>query len=960
MKNLLARSWQKVQKNQRGAALLMVLLVMTFVVLMGSSVLFTSNSGYLVKLVDRAGLDTFYSTEEILDQVRAEIQQFSTSSLQDSYTKTMADYSFIAATTADAEGIESAAQDKFQQYFLEELDTLYVDSSGALSETGSSSDKIFTFESFTGTTVPDGQFAVTMDITNGSTTSSMTTVGGTYDASNLQSLLEGALPSSSSDVTITTSEPAGTDPNVGTFTLETSLTGNRLVLKSVTISFMEDGYEVNITTDIIIEMPDFVHTGESSFGYEATTLEGVPFENVASIGKYWVKTSQTTSGALLVEGDMYGGVFFIYNESTDDDYEGTSYNSENIVFSHGGGRLITSPDPINPEHSQLETGTIHAETLSGFEVYQGTSFFTRSDSEIWASDINVHEGSDAILQGYESEHPDVYTVTQNFGGVNVAGDLRVYGGVDGNVTNFVLTGDYFGFGYGNTADSSSAILIDGTDVNFAFDFIGDSDGDGIGDKYSWATETSKLDSLFLAGTSFLTPNTRVGATNTEYALGQSLSTLPDQIAYLIPAGALPNVASNPSVMTTKTDELPTSTVDTSYVLWNTDQGEKKIGDYAESNAKVITMPYANGNTVVYYFYDFGTEGSADWRDNSNAYFADYVAANPETFTNNYSMFVTMDKIAYETMDGASINTAGNIYAMDHGVVRIGPASTSYSGLTTLANTKAQQFKNASVTLNPEISIHSDYENVAADKENPYDYYIKSITKGAAEYDLYWYDAQQIYRLYSDDSARISPATLLDFWDEDGKLVGIMANDWAWRGTTDTSGRISATDVSDVCIIVTQSGINIESSSETYEGLVMSGVGVAVQSPIISDPEKVVDALTATTVVPLQPVQPGSFILYEDDKTEENEDGETVTGLDAYNIIYAEELKLRDCPGFTLSDSQYGEVLTMVVPMIAYFDHLEYQLGDYGVGTYTPGQTDIGVVTNWAPNDLVYFENWEKH
>lgn len=125
MKNMI--QCNKLKHNQKGAALLMVLLVTAFVVLMGSSVLFTSHSGHLVKLVDRQGLDTFYSTETVLDQMRAQVQDFSSAALRDSYTKTMSEYAFIEASQSDEDDILSEAQNVFNKYFCEELSKVSFD-----------------------------------------------------------------------------------------------------------------------------------------------------------------------------------------------------------------------------------------------------------------------------------------------------------------------------------------------------------------------------------------------------------------------------------------------------------------------------------------------------------------------------------------------------------------------------------------------------------------------------------------------------------------------------------------------------------------------------------------------------------------------------------------------------------------------------------------------------------------
>lgn len=963
MKGIIQRQIQKIGHSDRGAAVLMVLLVSVFVIMMGSSVLFTSQNGYLIKLVDRAGLSHFYSTEDFLDQARAEVQDFSSDSLQNAYTKVMAEYAFIVSNNNGIEdNIVADAQNRFNEYFLGELDDIYIIPGGVrdgssttytdTSGTVSSSDGVKAFHFLKTESGTDEFSAVGGTLpSNGFTTQTPggTSYGGVYSASALLELLgygneDGVYITCADYVDVSkldeyvadelaSSYPlTGDSDDYGYFTLEHGVTGDRLVIKNVTISFMDDsGYLTHITTDIIIEMPDFVHTGETSLNGSSTTYESVPFENAASIGKYWVKFSNAALNGLAVEGDMYGGVFFIYSEGSDS--SNNIIDSEKIKFTHGGGRLIThnSYIPIvelegelNPNvyadlYDNFVTGTIK-DGLIGFEIYDGAGFHTQDDSEIWALGINAWPGSDVELNG------DTY----------VAGDLRVMGSDLNNVTNstnysnFVLAGSYFGFGGGGTAASDSSILIDGTGVNF-----------------SMKNEVSSLESLKIAGTSWLTVGSKE-IVNNEYALAQSFSTLPDQIAYLIPAAALysdeVSTVSNPIKFSTSDyGTLPSVGVRTEYVLWD----GKTIGDYATGEAFVITNPSTTGDILLYSFYNFHDT------DRANEYFRDYVE-HSDTFQKNVNEF--MDTGTVVTNFASSLK--GNFY-YDAGTSGIqvvdANVGSSSDNLATEAAAAQETFYDLSVTLQPTLKIADDYTD-DKDYHNPYDYYVnQAMFEGDFNRKFQGSDYHQVQRGHVTFGfhEKLSDGVY-------GDLIGIYHN------TGFTHAGIGNADPAhdsahSICMIVANGGINLEGGTIPFEGLVMSSVGVAITSGINSNPDNVNAALDSVTL--LNPTSDGTTrVVYSDAYTYGS-----YSGLDAYAEQYKDNLvspatgETRSGAKFVVYEASDGvEYVVIEVPYRAYFDHLEYTTYDDVEVESHAGETDKGLTVNWGANDLVYFENWEKH
>lgn len=972
---------KKILQCQRGAALLMVLLVSAFVITVGSSVMFTSYNGYMIQLVDRTAQGNFYTTEEGLDSVLIEVQKMTNSALIDAYNDTLSNYGFWFYDFPD--DIDEKSKNEFVISFLEEMEaTGLIDTNGYTS------------------TYSNYEFASSApDFT------SVNSSSWSYDTSVLDSVLgvDTSIFSGYDDLT-----PANTTGNIEW--QFNDVTGKyRMVLKDVTVAQVlttdsGDSYTSYITADIVIEMPDFAMDGSITTGGVLDTDRneetfGIPFHNAASVGRLWVKTSTENSGEeLLVTGDIYGGAFFTYNENNS--------NSENIIFSHGGGRLITHIEPIvnNGSDDIFGTGTLFQYSeMSGIQVNNGTVFSTRNDSEIWTSSIYGDSGSDILLTGFMGTRDDVYTSEQSFGGVNVAGDLVLQGDdfSSGNKSYLTLGGDYFGFGNGGSSSSDSAIMFNGN--------------------VEW--NARDLETLYLAGSTYL----NVGRSDYggEYLTGQSLSGKIDQLAYMIPTQALlGGFTSNPAVLTSASDV--NASVDTNYALWD----GKTIGDYAGKQARVVYYPYSTGDTLVYFLYDFASRPNSEEITNANNYFSDYVTYNNDVFTNNSELFLSMDSVAatvyaakgnvYYNVGGNGIvisdssgNNVGNVdyTSTDH---RYGTVTTESMSLERAASKRQDDFANASVTLWPDITPQTDsymilgyYDEVEvgtgasatsqqhkfslAVPDNPFDYYVdhynlfldtlysinhiyhpEDISLGILNHEIHFRDWQPdiiidaargtsikdldleglqsyindecgeekwIYlgKNWTDESPVVNPAggyypvgKVLDLWYE-GAPVGVFGNS-GYRygvetgkfsqyldGTRTNSEGLTQTysnSNSDLVLILAGSGINIY---EPFEGLAMSGVGIALIAPMESNADAVNDALlTSWTILHV------------------NSASASATGLDE---------------GYYLK------------PVISYFRNLYFNATSDGDETESntttyEGSTDSTV--NWGTNELVYLDNWEKH
>lgn len=91
-KNRIGKVWQTLQGNERGSAIVMVLVAMAFVGIMASLLMYVSLVNYRVKITDRKAKDNFYSAEFAMDEIRAGLQDVVYHGFSKAYEETMQNY----------------------------------------------------------------------------------------------------------------------------------------------------------------------------------------------------------------------------------------------------------------------------------------------------------------------------------------------------------------------------------------------------------------------------------------------------------------------------------------------------------------------------------------------------------------------------------------------------------------------------------------------------------------------------------------------------------------------------------------------------------------------------------------------------------------------------------------------------------------------------------------------------
>ena len=531
-------------RDQRGSAMLTVIIAMLFIIILGTSLLFAAYSGYMVKITQRADTKNFYTASAALDDIRDGLQQKVGDAVKAAYTDTLA-----AKPDVGTEDYQTYnAQTVFQKKFYEQVKSIKTDGSNELI---AQENKSYQYH-------PNALISFITDKTS----------------------------------TYTLNDGKNTPG-----TAELSADGKSFTLKDVRVKCVNaKNYESTVSADITIKLPEFTVGSRASAAIGTTVI-------VASKG-----LNKTTGASAVSDGDVYVGGnnassdIAVSNSGTTLDFSGCTVTCTGDVKVNAGGTLNFTPG-------------------------------TNANSPLWARNIT--------LSGKESK--------ANLGGrISVKNDLTLGGSLD----SVKLSGSYYGFGSGSTADDSSAIVVNGKTCSM---------------------DLSDLSTLSIAGVSFINatkaanPNTSTSPdTTASLRTGQSVATKPDQLAYLVPVSCLSGCTTNPVVLKNSTTSL-TVTLKTTEVLWTTGTGDKTLKSYGITDASQLKIVYPQDTGLAFVFMSFQDQASA------NAYYADYYKYG------SFNGVSAPDYLKqYLTLKGSATTyaTAGSAYAGS--TVSLVPASAAIS------------------------------------------------------------------------------------------------------------------------------------------------------------------------------------------------------------------------------------------------------------------------------------------
>lgn len=566
---------KKALRRNSGAGMLVVVITSLVVLLLGSALLYASYNVYVLRLTQRKSETNFTSADAGMEEIRAGLQGVSSDAIGAGYDNVIANYT------------SGATEETFRDGYFKCLFN-WEDENNVKLFTGSSPTSI-----------------------------------SSYNVEVLKGFLDP--PPGTAEYTLTAGRDGGT-----TGTVEQSTDNGTLTLKDLRLTYIKNGYETTISTDLYLAVPPVPI-------YSAINTSDVA--DYVIIADKGIQVGGNKSGNLVVDGDTYAGDLKIGDRSTVTVKQGRSLVVGRTYEMDTDGQTILKntdgTDKMTPGNVSIE-GTLKYDKGKSADKYK-SQLTLEDNARLWAHEINV-DGSSLNMTGGDNS------------AIYVADDLNI-----GRYSDVTLKGTYFGFGNGSSVfDEPIGTNISALSSAILFRTKGD---------IASSLDMSGLSSLTLAGTAFVLP-TNAGS---EVPMGSSIATRAEQLAYLVPENLLGG-KTNPEIMTmedadataAETTALKQAALaNKSKPLWSgSNNSLATYGIDGEDDIAVLSYPISSSQRAFYTFMKFPT------RDQANTYFTDFFTKNSATvssYISQYASLKTLPSGAAASLAGTGLSKEGDTY-----------------------------------------------------------------------------------------------------------------------------------------------------------------------------------------------------------------------------------------------------------------------------------------------------------
>lgn len=400
--------------NNRGSAIVIVIIAMAMIGILASTILWTTYINYMIKLNDKQTKDNFYSAEYVIEQIMAGMKN------EASYAAARGYKQVVYKWNEDV--FESNRQNTFNNTYRSAIVYDFIDASykdTAFDASGDALEGTYMYDRnklLKYTEINESDWSITLKNTDSS--------GNQVTSKVLvdQDFWNGVGWDDS-----TVGDNSNTDP-------ELIVSKSMVVFKNVGVKLTNQKEYVSIvTTDIVLAAPQltFTQDGNTSNFYNYTLIadEGISTTNSA--------------GQVNIEGSVFAGGI-----KTEEDVEKT-------------GVKVFKKD---------ESNLTRLRTKGGINVAQGTSLiFSNSANIISEADINLNgTGAGIRVSKPKDGNSTIFTNSINIDGGYIDLTGKVYAAddlnLDGCGPSAKITGEYLGYGNetNEDPDHSSAIIINGT------------------------------------------------------------------------------------------------------------------------------------------------------------------------------------------------------------------------------------------------------------------------------------------------------------------------------------------------------------------------------------------------------------------------------------------------------------------------------------------------------------------
>lgn len=411
--------------NNRGAALIAVLVAMIFVSVLGTVVMSVTITNIHMKEMDQSGKKNFYSSEELMNELTLNLNDKAAVAMQKAYTSMLEEYITVSKNSAEE------IQEIYSRKYLENLTAIFWDQVNA-----SRHDQ-------------RAQVDKTLDENN---EQKLVFVVACYQTD----IIKDCLPAEYRDCVQIDDGLSPSETNAGEYDYDRNkdqalfvcdYINGRFTLQNVRLVFDEQGYESIITTDIVFNTPVLNFSGSNLdkeyMGYAliADNAIDVSASNVQIMGNAYagaggIYTSGGNWGTLpskfkgdlvVTRGDIVanGGQSLVLGDDTNSTTKRTQIWAENLVTEGSGvlklyGNSYISDDlTLNGENSKVE---VHGN-------YYGYNFQKNYDSANIETSNAAY--SSAIIVNAKGATLDLTDASS----LLLAGRTFISRGVKGNSTN---------------------------------------------------------------------------------------------------------------------------------------------------------------------------------------------------------------------------------------------------------------------------------------------------------------------------------------------------------------------------------------------------------------------------------------------------------------------------------------------------------------------------------------------
>lgn len=332
------------RQNNSGSAMITVIVTMLMVVALGAALLFGAYTSYKIALTQRADSKNFYTAESAMDDLRSGVQEKVSAALTAAYTKTLESY-------AESNGAEF----DFQTQFAANFSAALIKDSGFYT-----ANEKYSAAALRGY-IDEARLA-----------GASCTVGGGGEM-----LSEGKAELTAENGVLTA-----------------------ITLKAVTLKWIKDGFEADISADIVISVPGFSRNlGEYALVAQSGIVQEGAKGGVISGTVFTGGDIDVKSGSLEINGDTYVGDDLLISGS------GASAKLTGQYVGFGG----SDKDPehssaiiVNGKGSRLDISGLSQLTLSGISfidvISPNKNMNNTSDDTYESSDLTTHF-SNAVPMG---------------------------------------------------------------------------------------------------------------------------------------------------------------------------------------------------------------------------------------------------------------------------------------------------------------------------------------------------------------------------------------------------------------------------------------------------------------------------------------------------------------------------------------------------------------------------------